>query len=119
MPNLRKWVEDTIGVNMDFPTPCQPELTAKDIPTPIQNESFMADVRGDRLTHSDDPQDRLFRAHGELSIDIHCDASFSFAPVSSGILWLCKTYALAQSSLLLPVTINPFFYKTRLKLTVK
>ena len=57
-------MEDTIGADMNFPTPAQPELTAKDIPTPIQNESFLADVRSERLSHSDDPQDRLFRAHG-------------------------------------------------------
>lgn len=67
MPQLRKWVEDTVGVNIDFPTPSQPELTAKDIPTPIQNEAFLAEVRAERLPHSDDPQDRLFRAHGVLS----------------------------------------------------
>lgn len=66
MPSLRKWIEDTIGVDLAFPTPSQQELTAKDIPAAIQNEAFLADVRRERLIHSDDPQDRLFRAHGRF-----------------------------------------------------
>ena len=65
MPHLRQWIQDTIGVNLDFKTPSQPELTAKDIPTPIHNEEFLSAVRNVRLAHSDDPQDRLFRAHGK------------------------------------------------------
>ena len=65
MPHLRQWIQDTIGVNLDFKTPSQPELTAKDIPTPIHNEEFLSAVRKVRLAHSDDPQDRLFRAHGK------------------------------------------------------
>ena len=66
MPSLKQWVQDTVGIDMKFQTPSQPELTAKDIPTPIHNEPFLTDVRKQRLTHSDDPQDRLFRAHGNL-----------------------------------------------------
>lgn len=64
MPSLKQWIQDTVGVNLDFKTPSQPEITAKDIPVPVHNESFLSDVRKHRLPHSDDPQDRLFRAHG-------------------------------------------------------
>lgn len=72
MPSLRKWIEETIGVDVEFPTPSQQELTAKDIPAPIQNEAFLADVRRGRLPHSDDPQDRLFRAHGDYLQPLFC-----------------------------------------------
>ena len=68
MPSLRQWIHDTIGIDMNFQTPSQPELTAKDIPTPVHNEPFLVDVRKERLAHSDDPQDRLFRAHGKCSL---------------------------------------------------
>lgn len=71
MPSLRQWIQDTVGVSLDFPTPSQPEITAGDIPTPIHNEDFMKAIRKERLTHSDDPQDRLFRAHGNCYHSAH------------------------------------------------
>ncbi len=64
MPSLRPWIQNTIGIDIDFKTPSQPELTAKNIPIAIRNEPFLTDIRNARFLHSDDPQDRLFRAHG-------------------------------------------------------
>ena len=53
-----------IAVNVSF----QPEITAKDMPTPVRNEDFLADLRRTGISHSDDCQDRLFRAHGTCSV---------------------------------------------------
>ena len=44
--------------------PLQNELTAADIPSPILNESFIEDLKRTGIAFSEDPQDRLFRAHG-------------------------------------------------------
>ena len=49
-----------------FRAPAQPELTAAQIPSPIVNEPFMTDIKRGGIQHSDDAQDRLFRAHGTL-----------------------------------------------------
>lgn len=76
MPSLKQWIQDTIGVDLDFKTPSQPELTAKDIPIAKHNEPFLSELRNERFVHSDDPQDRLFRAHGKGTI-IEFDGFFS------------------------------------------
>lgn len=47
-------------------TICQPELTARDIPVPIVNTEFIADIKKAGISFSDDAQDRLFRGHGNV-----------------------------------------------------
>ena len=42
----------------------QPELTAASIPSPIVNEGFVEEVKKHGFTYSEEPHDRLFRAHG-------------------------------------------------------
>jgi len=63
MPSLKQWIQDTIGVD-------------KDIPIAKHNEPFLSELRNERFVHSDDPQDRLFRAHGKGTI-IEFDGFFS------------------------------------------
>ena len=42
----------------------QPELTAADIPSPVVNEGCIDELKSQGLSFTDDPHDRLFRAHG-------------------------------------------------------
>ena len=65
MPNLREWMEATIGASINHKSPAQPDMTAKDIPVPIVNEEFLADLKKTSISNTDDAQDRLFRAHGK------------------------------------------------------
>ena len=46
----------------------QPELTAADIPSPIVNDGFVQAVKKSGMSFTDDPHDRLFRAHGKYLI---------------------------------------------------
>ena len=39
-------------------------MTAADIPLPTINEAYLADLKKTNISFSDDPQDRLYRAHG-------------------------------------------------------
>ncbi|XP_067932186.1 alkyldihydroxyacetonephosphate synthase, peroxisomal-like [Watersipora subatra] len=87
MPSLKQWVLDTVGIDMQYQTPSQPELTAKDIPTPTHNEPFLADVRKIRLSHSDDPQDRLFRAHGHTLHEIFQLREGRFQRIPDLVMW--------------------------------
>ncbi len=51
----------------------QPELTAADIPSPIVNEGFMEEMKKFGISCSDDPHDRMFRAHGKKNyMQVHC-----------------------------------------------
>ena len=39
-------------------------MTSADVPAPIVNEDFVEDLKKIGISFSDDPNDRLFRAHG-------------------------------------------------------
>lgn len=43
----------------------QPELTAADIALPNINDAFVEELKRSGISYSDDPTDRLFRAHGK------------------------------------------------------
>lgn len=45
----------------------QSELVASDIPIPIINQGFVEDFKRLGVSFSEDPQDRIFRAHGMQS----------------------------------------------------
>ena len=68
MPLLKDWMCETVGISLDHKTPAQPELTAADIPTPVLNEEFISGVKKMGISYTDDPHDRLFRAHGNQKI---------------------------------------------------
>ena len=51
----------------------QSELTAADIPLPTINEAYLADLKKTNISFSDDPQDRLYRAHGKILGLVHTD----------------------------------------------
>ena len=63
---LANWIIGIIGASLDRKSLAQPEMTADQIPNAIINDSFMIDLKKTNISYSDDPQDRLFRAHGKL-----------------------------------------------------
>ncbi|WAR04883.1 ADAS-like protein [Mya arenaria] len=63
LTHMRDWMTEAVGISLDHKTPPQGEITAKDMPTPLRNEEFLAELRRTNISHSDDCQDRLFRAH--------------------------------------------------------
>ena len=56
-----------IGASLDRKSLAQPEMTSDHIPNAIINDSFMIDLKKTNISYSDDPQDRLFRAHGKIN----------------------------------------------------
>ncbi len=64
MPILYDWFSKVIGASLERKSLPQPEMTADQIPKAIINDSFMLDLKKTSISYSDDPQDRLFRAHG-------------------------------------------------------
>lgn len=53
-----------MGASVDRTSYAQPEMTVDQIPNMITCEPFMNDLKQTQISYSDDPQDRLFRAHG-------------------------------------------------------
>ncbi|XP_046330946.2 alkyldihydroxyacetonephosphate synthase, peroxisomal-like [Haliotis rufescens] len=64
MPALKDWMKATVGISLEHKSPAQPEMSAADIPTPIKNESYLAELKRSSIPFSDDCHDRIFRAHG-------------------------------------------------------
>ncbi|KAK3596239.1 hypothetical protein CHS0354_030884 [Potamilus streckersoni] len=87
MPQLRDWMMNTIGINLDHRTPAQPSFTAADTPTPIKNESFIMDMRRTGISLSDDCQDRLFRAHGHTLHEIFVLREGRFDRIPDLVIW--------------------------------
>ena len=53
-----------MGASVDRKSLSQPEMSPDKIPNVIMNDYFMQDIKKKKITYSDEPQDRLLRAHG-------------------------------------------------------
>lgn len=87
MTLLRDWMMATVGISLEHRTPPQPEILAKDMPTPIRNEDFLADLRRTNISNSDDCQDRLFRAHGHTLSEIFTLREGQFRRIPDLVVW--------------------------------
>ena len=67
LPFLKDWFLSIMDASLDRQSKSQPEMRADQIPNAILNENFMIDLKKTQISYSDDPQDRLFRAHGLFS----------------------------------------------------
>ncbi|XP_060553885.1 alkyldihydroxyacetonephosphate synthase, peroxisomal-like [Ruditapes philippinarum] len=87
MTLLRDWMMATVGISLEHRTPPQPEILAKDMPTPIRNEGFLADMRRTNISISDDCQDRLFRAHGHTLSEMFVLREGNFKRIPDIVIW--------------------------------
>jgi len=87
MPHLREWMSKTVGISLDHKSPAQPELTAADISPPIVNEGFIEAIKRSGVSFSDDPNDRLFRAHGHTLHEIFILREGRFPRLPDLVVW--------------------------------
>ncbi|GFR65433.1 alkylglycerone-phosphate synthase, partial [Elysia marginata] len=87
MPAMREWMIKTIGVSLDHKAPAQPDICAANIPLPIKNDGFLSDLRKTSISHSDDCQDRLFRAHGHTLHEIFLLREGKFERIPDLVVW--------------------------------
>ena len=64
LPLLKDWFIGMMGASVDRKSLSQPEMRADQIPNAILNDDFMLALKSTQISISDDPQDRLLRAHG-------------------------------------------------------
>lgn len=76
-----------IGASFDRKSPAQPELTADQLPKAILNEAFMIDLKQSNVSFSDDPQDRLFRAHGHTMDELFILRYGKFERIPDLVVW--------------------------------
>lgn len=87
LPLLRDWMIKTIGINLDHKAPGQSEFTAANIPSPVINEAFMDELKKSDLSFSEDPQDRIFRAHGHTLHEIMILREGNFKRIPDIVIW--------------------------------
>ena len=90
LPVLAQWFVGIIGASFDRKSPAQPELTADQLPKAILNESFMIDLKQTSISYSDDPQDRLFRAHGHTMDELFILRYGKFERIPDLVVWPSK-----------------------------
>lgn len=87
LPVLYDWFSKVIGANLDRKSLAQPEMTADQIPKAIINDSFMLDLKKTNISYSDDPQDRLFRAHGHTMDELFILRYGKFERIPDIVIW--------------------------------
>jgi len=87
LPLMRDWMIKTIGINLEHKAPAQPEFTAANIPAPTINVSFLDALKKSDVSFSDDPQDRVFRAHGHTLREMMLLREGNFDRIPDVVVW--------------------------------
>lgn len=87
LPLLLEWFKGIIGASTDRKSFAQPEFSAEQLPKAIVNEQFMLDLNQTKLSFSEDPQDRLFRAHGHTMDELFMLRYGTFERIPDIVIW--------------------------------
>lgn len=87
LPLLADWFKGIIGAEPDRKSLPQPEMTVDQLPKAIVNENFMRDFTPSKIAYSDDPQDRLFRAHGHTMDELFILRYGKFERIPDVVVW--------------------------------
>jgi len=84
MPELRKWFEAQVGLNISDHTPSQEHPT---LSPPIRNKDFIQAIEGYHQKHSFSDQQRLYHAHGHTSQEVFALKFGHFQRVPDMVVW--------------------------------
>jgi len=87
LPLLKDWFIGMMGASIDRKSLSQPEMKADQIPNVISNESFFLDLKETNISFSDDPQDRLLRAHGHTMDELFMLRYGKFERIPDLVVW--------------------------------
>ena len=87
LPLLKDWLMNMIGASEERLSLSQPEMSADKIPTAIINEAFMLRMKKTGIDLSEDPQDRLFRAHGHTMDELFILRYGKFERIPDLVVW--------------------------------
>lgn len=87
MPGLRDWMGKTVGIDITHTTPSQKEILAADLPRALINEEYLKAIQAHNISHSLEPQDRLFRAHGHTLHEIFQLRGGTFKRIPDLVVW--------------------------------
>jgi alkyldihydroxyacetonephosphate synthase len=88
LPLLRDWFISVIGASLDRRSLAQTEMNIDQIPKAIINDEFMRALKqNSAISFSDDPHDRLFRAHGHTMDELFMLRYGKFERVPDLVVW--------------------------------
>jgi len=87
LPILKDWFISVIGASLERTSFAQPEMTADKIPNMITCEPFMNELKQTQISYTDDPQDRLFRAHGHTMDELFILRYGKFERIPDLVVW--------------------------------
>lgn len=87
LPILKDWFLGKMGASVDKKSLSQPEMSPDKIPNVIMNEHFLEDLKKTSISYSDDPQDRLLRAHGHTMDELFILRYGQFERIPDLVVW--------------------------------
>lgn len=88
LPLLKDWFINIIGASLDRKSLAQSDIPLDKLPKAILNDDFINELKmRSQITYSDDPQDRLFRAHGHTMDEIFMLRNGTFERIPDLIVW--------------------------------
>ncbi|XP_061860865.1 alkyldihydroxyacetonephosphate synthase, peroxisomal isoform X3 [Colius striatus] len=87
LPTFKEWIEKTFGASLEHKTTSRASLNVNDVPPSIVSEEFLQDLRATKISHSQDAEDRVFRAHGHCLHEIFVLREGMFKRVPDIVVW--------------------------------
>lgn len=92
LPLLKDWFIGKMGASTDRKSLSQPEMTPDKIPNVILNDNFMQELKQTTITYSDEPHDRLLRAHGHTMDELFMLRYGQFERIPDLVVWPESTH---------------------------
>lgn len=92
LPILKDWFMKIIGASIDRKSLSQTEMPLSKIPAAIINEEFLNEFKKVDIDYSDDPQDRLFRAHGHTMDELFMLRYGEYERIPDLVVWPSITF---------------------------
>ncbi|XP_061430551.1 alkyldihydroxyacetonephosphate synthase, peroxisomal [Lethenteron reissneri] len=87
LPALREWMEQTFGASVEHHSDARTSVNVEAVPPPVRNEAFVRDLQRAAVPMSEDPEDRLFRAHGHCLHEIFALREGRLERVPDLVVW--------------------------------
>lgn len=87
LPLFQLWAETVLGVSKEYFCKSCAEIKNEVLPTPLTNKDFLEDLKTVNISYTDDPQDRLFRSHGQTMREIFMLREGLFSRIPDLVIW--------------------------------
>ncbi|XP_076305681.1 alkyldihydroxyacetonephosphate synthase, peroxisomal-like isoform X2 [Tachypleus tridentatus] len=87
LPLFHLWAKTVLGISKEYFCKSCAEIKNEVLPTPLTNKDFLEDLKTVNISYTDDPQDRLFRSHGQTMREIFMLREGLFSRIPDLVMW--------------------------------